>query len=200
MKGVWVRKGRKEGEPLSIILRRKHHHLEKCFTYLGIFLFILVGWTLKLGWTRPLKNKTIRRRLNIIPKIIFLHINRIKKTQEVLRTKSRTESEWSLYSFAPVISFNVTGRVGNTLVGTDGGQLSSLALFAQVVCHGREGPVPHWCGTVLPEAALTSSRAQGQAGRGLCRPPWLPCLSWLHPILFTTQIKISSSFHFFSIQ
>lgn len=52
----------------------------------------------------------------------------------------------------------------NTLVGTDGGQLSCLALLAQVVCHGREGAVPQICRTALPEAAPASSRAQGQAG------------------------------------
>ena len=58
--------------------------------------------------------------------------------QGVLGTRSRIEAEVSLYLFA---HFNVTKRVetsGITLLETDGGQLSYLALFAQVVCQGRK--------------------------------------------------------------
>lgn len=53
VKGIWVRQGRKQEEPLGSTLRRKNHHLEKCFTCLEIFWFLSAGWTLQLGWTRP---------------------------------------------------------------------------------------------------------------------------------------------------
>lgn len=58
--------------------------------------------------------------------------------QEVLGTRSRIEAEESQYLLD---HFNVTKGVetsGITLLETDGGQLSYLALFAQVVCQGRE--------------------------------------------------------------
>lgn len=59
--------------------------------------------------------------------------------QGVLGTKSNIGVEESLYLFAHC---NVTKRGETsaiTLLETDGGQLSCLARFAQVVCQGRKG-------------------------------------------------------------
>lgn len=181
-----VRQGRNEGEPLSSILRRKNHHLEKRFTHLEIFWFLLAECTLELGWVRRW-NKKHKGEIKYYPKFIFLQINRAKTMQGVLGTKSNTGVEESLYLFA---HFSVTKR-GNQCHHLTGNRWRTAELFGTVCTGGMSGQerglLPSDAGPAVPEAALTSSRAQGQSGRGLRSPAWLLCLPWLHLILFTPR-------------
>lgn len=100
-------------------------------------LFICLGWVdSEVEMNKAMKKKYIRRRLNITQNIFFCKFTEWKKMQVVLGEKSRTEPERSLYFFAAIICFNVTGKVGNQWQHLSGNRWSTAELFGAVCIGG----------------------------------------------------------------
>lgn len=161
-------------------------------------LLICLGWMdSEVGMNKAMKRFFFKEEIKYHPKSIYFANYRVKKMQVVLGKKSRTEPEGSLYFFAPIICFNVTGWVGNQWQHLSGNRWGTAELFGTVctgVCHGREGLYPSHEGQCSQKLLQPLPGLRARQGGDYASPSWLPCLSWLHPILFTAQIKISSIF------
>lgn len=93
--------------------------------------------------------------------------------KEVLGTNSRTEPEGSLYFFAPIICFKVTGRVGNHWQHLSGNRRRTAELFGSV-CIGGMSWQGRGCSPVMwdstPRSCSNLFQGSGPGREGIMQP------------------------------
>lgn len=105
--------------------------------------------------------------------------------KEVLGTNTRTEPEGSLYFFAPIICFKVTGKVGNHWQHLSGNRRRTAELFGSV-CIGGMSWQGRGCSPVMWDSTprSCSNLFQGsEPGREGIMQPFLAPLPVLTPPL-----------------